>query len=540
MRFEIILFSILILLLTISSCEKRKEEIKTKNQLISYLDSLELEYENACVQMGLANWNLYSGSGKADLDQAKQQFSEIFLNKSIQKLIEEWRARSSSLADDTLSRRLELWWRCFLGGQIYSDSIIAVKENNLQKKITNFKFKYYDETITLAEINNRLRKEKNPKIRQKLWNVVSQLSAEAKDDLIELVKLRNERAKSLGFYNFYSLSLYLQQIDEEWLIKTLNSLEEQTNRKFQEFIDASKKKYRVKIIYPWDFDAIIYNWASISDTHFPKDSIFHILHKFHDNIGFKTDSLPIKELIRNIPFGGLNIGIKIPDDSRFILNPIDGIRFYQVAFHEYGHALQVVNTKIKYPILKGYEWIPGASCGAYSEGIAELQAQFVTDPEWLKRYTNATQDEIDKYIATKSFGEIYALRKTLKNFFFEYEMYKAPDQDLDSLEKAMFKKYLLVDIPNKTPHRFAASIWYTMYPCYYQNYILSEMIASQLYEVIVNKFGEKRIDNPDVSSWITSSLYANGEMEEWYIRIKNASGKSLETGAYLRRLNVIE
>lgn len=540
MRFEIIVFLVPIVILAFSSCERKKEEIKTKNQLISYLDTLEQKYENACIETGLANWNLYSGSGKENLDYAKKKFSEIFLNKNNQKLIEEWRARSSSLADDTLSRRLELWWRCFLGGQIYTDSIIAIKENNLQKRIANFKFKYANEPITLAEINNKLRKEKNSKIRLKLWNVVSQLSAEAKEDLVELVKLRNEKAKSLGFYNFYSLSLYLQQIDEEWLIKTLNSLEEQTYRKFQEFIDASKKKHRVKVIYPWDFEAMIYNWTTISDSYFPKDSIFYIIDKFYNNIGFKTDSLPIKKLIRAIPFGGLNIGIKIPDDSRFILNPIDGIRFYQVAFHEYGHALQIVHTNIKYPILKGYEWIPGASCGAYSEGVAELQTQFVTDPEWLKKYTGASQDEIDKYIATKNFGEIYAMRKTLKDFFFEYEMYKDPDQDLDLLEKTMYKKYLLVDIPNNTPHRFAASIWYTMYPCYYQNYILSEMIAAQLYEVILNKFGDSRIENPEVSKWIISSLYANGEMEEWYIRIKNASGKSLETGAYLRKLNVIK
>lgn len=534
------LIALFTLMLLFSSCEKKKEEIKTKNQLISYLDTLEARYEDACVQVGIANWNLYSGAGKTQLDQAKKRFADIFLDKKIEKIIYEWRNRSSSLADDTLARRLEIWWRCFIGGKIYSDSIIAKKENELQKYIADFKFKYAGESVTLADINNRIRKEKNSTKRKKIWNVVSQLSNEVKDQLVELVKLRNEKARSLGFYNYYSLSLYLQQIEEDWLIQTFNLLEQKTNKKFQEFIDAAKKKHKTKAIYPWDFDAVIQNWTTFSDSYFSKDSIFNILHRFHSVIGFRVDSLPIKKIIKDIPFGGLNIGIKIPDDSRLILSPIDGIRFYQIAFHEYGHALQVVHTKIRFPILKGYEWILGASCGAYSEGLAELQAQFLNDPEWLKKYTPATQDEIDKYIATKSFSEIYSLRKILMNFFFEYEMYKNPDQDLALLEKEMYKKFLLVEIPENTPHRFAASIWYTMYPCYFQNYILAEMIAAQLFEVITNKFGNSRIENPEVGNWITNSLYANGEMDEWFIRIKNASGKSLETGAYLRKLKVIE
>lgn len=540
MKFEIFARAIIIVFFALLACEKKEDGIKTKNQLINYLDTLELKYEDACIQTGLAHWNLYSGKGLAQLDKAKQKFSEIFLDRNIQKIIEEWRSRSGSLADDTLSRRLEMWWRSFIGGQIYADSIISHKENHLQKKIANFKFNYAGTNITLAEINNRLRTEKNTKIRQKLWLTVSQLSEIAINDLVELVKLRNEKARQLGFYNYFSLSLYLQQIDENWLINTLNLLEEKTRQKFHDYIESSKRKLKIKTINPWDLDAAVYSWYTLPDDYFPKDSIFNIINRFYKNIGFNTDSLPIKGTIGNIPFGGLNIGIKIPDDSRFVLNPIEGKRFYQIAFHEYGHALQVVHTLIKYPILKGYEWIPGASCGAYSEGIAELQALFVDDPEWLKYYTSATQDEIDKYIATKNFKEIYSLRKLLKDFFIEYEMYKNPDQDLTQLEHKMYKKYLLIEPKPSIPHRFAASIWYTMYPCYYQNYILSEMIASQLYEVISNKFGTSKISNPNLSNWLITNLYSNGEMEEWYTRIKNVSGKSLETGAYLRKLKIIE
>ncbi len=530
----------IIVLFLFASCKYKKETVGTKNELLMYLDTLEYEYEKACIQTGLETWNLYSAEAPSKLNVAKSKFAKIFLDSADQKLIELWRAKSSSLADDTLARRLELWWRCFLGGRIYSDSAIAANENYLQKKITNFKFNYLGNRISLAEIEARLRKEQNQKIRKNYWLITSQLSDNAYDELVELVKLRNEKAKQLGFYNYYSLSLFLQQIKEDWLLKTLNNLEEKTRPNFQEFIESSKKKLKIKKFYPWDFDVAIYRWPSISDSYFPKDSIFPILRRFHKNIGFKVDSLPIKETIKEIPFGGLNIGINIPNDSRFILNPNTGKRFYNIAFHEYGNALQIVHTNVRYPILKGYEWIPGASSAAYTEGVAELQAEFVNDPDWIRTYTSASQDDAERYVATRTFGDLYYLRRTLKDFFFEYEMYKNPDQDLAALEREMYKKYLLVEIDSTMPHRFASSIWYTSYPCYFQNYILAKMISAQIYEVIENKFGSSKISNPELSRWIIEHLYANGEVQEWHERIRNTTGKSLETGAYLRSLKIMD
>ncbi|MDI6780059.1 MAG: M3 family metallopeptidase [Bacteroidota bacterium] len=538
-RLNLLFLFIIFIALTISSCSPKEDAITTKDQLYVYLDTLEAKYEDACIATGLANWNLYAREGKPNLNAAKKKFATIFFDTLNRKIIEEWRAKSGSLADEMLTRRLELWSRGFIGGNVYADSQISALENNLQELITNFNFRFESNSITLDELANRLKTENNEKQRRKLWLTTSQLSDKAKDDLVKLVKLRNEKAASLGFYNYYSLSLYLQSIREDWLLKNLNELEEKTRNKFKEFIESSKKKLKIKKFHAWDFDAALYRWATISDNNFPKDSIFNILHRFHRNIGFKVDSLPVKEIIKDIPFGGLNIGIQIPGDSRLIINPINGKRFYNIAFHEYGHALQAVHTKVNYPILKGYKWIPGVSSGAYSEGVAEMQTEFVDDYEWLKAFTSASQDEIERYIASRTFSDLYYLRRTLKDFFFEYEMYKNPDRDLAELERETYLKYLLVELDENTPHRFAASIRYTMYPCYYQNYILSHMISAQLFEVLVSKFGPGRISNPDVSRWIISYLYEKGETEEWADRIRNATGKSLETGAYLRKLKTM-
>lgn len=512
--------------------------VSSKDELLLYLDTLEQRYETACEAMGLANWNSYSKEAPYNLDSAKAGLAGIFLDSSARTIIEEWRGKANSLADKPLSRRLELWYRCFIGGAIYADPEIAALENTLQQQITNFAFKHKGSATTRAQVSNGLRQERRQADRQSLWRVTSQLSAVAAADLQKLITLRNERARSFGFPNYYALSLHLQAIDEEWLLKTLALLEERTHDAFERFIASSKAKLRIKEIGPWDFDFALREGASLPNKYFPPDSVFSILHRFERGIGFEVDSLPIKEVVLDIPYGGLSLAIRIPSDSRFLVNPTRGKGFYSTAFHEYGHSLKAVHTRASYPILKGYEWVPGAQCAAYEEGVADLHGEFTDDSLWLATFTKTRSREIDKYMETRGIPALYRLRRLLKDFAIEYELYKNPTQDAAALERMMFRKYLLVNLDSTEAHQYAASIWYTSYPCYYQNYILAGMIATQLHEALNDKFAHRKSLDSAVAPWMIDHLYSSGEALEWTERIRNATGKSLETGAFLRKLRV--
>lgn len=509
-----------------------------KDDLFVYLDTLEGRYEEACEATGLANWNSYSGEDAYDLDSAKSLFASIFLDTSARKTIEEWRNKSGSLADPLLARRLEMWHRCFIGGAVYADPSVAGLENGLQRLITNFPFRHGGSRITRAEVTNRLRREQNQSRRHRIWGVTSQLSASAAPALDSLVRLRNSIAVALGFPNYYSLSLNLQAIDERWLIETLTSLEEQTREPFRAFIDGAREALRVEEFRPWDFEIALRGAASLPDRHFPADSVFSVIHAFESAIGFPVDTLPIREVVRDIPYGGLSLGIRIPTDSRFLVNPTKGKDFYGVAFHEYGHSLKAVHVRARYPVLKGYEWIPGAQCAAYEEGVAELHKEFTEDPAWLSAYSDAGAMEIAEYVAARNLPALYRLRRLMKDFFFEYAMYADPGQDLAALERSMYEKYLLTAPDSTEPHQYASSIWYTAYPCYYQNYILAAMIATQLQEALTNRYGTGKFSDTLVARWMTEHLYADGETREWTERVKHATGKSLETGPYLRKLSI--
>ncbi|HYQ87127.1 MAG TPA: hypothetical protein VES59_07795 [Bacteroidota bacterium] len=513
-------------------------QVNSKSDLYVYLDSLEKNYEDACIKMGIANWNSYSKESPYDLNAGKAGFAALFADTGARAIIEEWRRRSPSLADKQLARRLELWHRCFIGGTIYADSNIARLENQLQQTITDFKLKADDSVVTRAQAGDLLRQERNQERRHALWALGSQISSVTADDLIRLVKLRNEKARLFGFPNFYSLVLHLQAIDEKWLLQSMNSLEEETRTPFEDFIVSAKKKLHAAEFGPWDFDFSLREAVLLPDKYFPQEAVFTTLHQFEKAIGFNVDSLPIREVVRDIPYGGLSLAIQIPTDSRFLVNPTKGKGFYAVAFHEYGHSLKAVHTRVEYPILKGYEWIPGAQCAAYEEGVADMQGEFTDDSLWLAEYTDLKPKQIERYIRNRGIPTLYRLRRLLKDFFIEYRMYGDPDQDMAALEREMFKKYLLVDLDDTEPHQFASSIWYTSYPCYYQNYVLAGMIATQLQEALSSKFGDQKCHNRRLAEWITAHLYESGETEEWMERIRDATGKSLESGAYLRKMGL--
>src|SRR5258706_371706 len=163
-----------------------------------------------------------------------------------------------------------------------------------------------------------------------------------------------------------------RSIIETWLLRTMNDLEEQTREPLEALLASSREKKHEKSFEAWDFDYALREAVQLPDRYFLPESVFSIIHEFQKSIGFDVDSLPIREVVKDIPYGGLSLAIKIPSDLRFLVNPTRGKKFYSVAFHEYGHSLKAGHTRVEYPILRGYEWIPGAQCAAYEEGVADM------------------------------------------------------------------------------------------------------------------------------------------------------------------------
>jgi peptidyl-dipeptidase A len=113
------------------------------------------------------------------------------------------------------------------------------------------------------------------------------------------------------------------------------------------------------------------------------------------------------------------------------------------------------------------------------------------NPAWMQQMLQLSDEqraEIEKvsykYAQLK---QIIFVRWDLVMFNFEKQFYANPDQELNALWWQMVEKYQFVKKPlDRNEPDWAAKIHFTTAPCYYHNYVLGELFASQLHHHIVH------------------------------------------------------
>jgi hypothetical protein len=513
------------------------EEIQTEEDVAAFLDQLEKRYEDNCIKMGRANWTLMTGRGDAGFDYVQNEFSKMMLNPVYREIVNSWRFRGSNKVKDLeLRRRLVIWSRCFLGAEVDGHQEIYALEESLEDRSNQFQFTLNGEAISRAELNGIIRNDPDTERRRQAWKAFGQLSQEVEDDLRRLLIMRNRSAMLFGAPVDYGyLSLFAQAIELVWLQDIMAALEERTRGPYREMIESFKKAHGLETLYSWDLQYAMRSLAVLPDEYFPADQLIPTLERLVRNIGFSPDKLPIHLTEGNAPFGALGTIIEIPKDYRLVIDPQAGYRFYSALFSEYGRGLYVVNIKAKRPIYKGYNWVLGAYSPAYSDAMAEILAEFTRDPYWLSQYTQLPDDRLQHYAMTRFGSDLYSIRSLMKMISFELEAYKNPTQDLDSLEHALDRKFLLVDVPEDTLSRWASMTSLVTSPLSYQNYLLATLITAQVHQTLRERFGARMFNDPEVAGWLIENLYVPGESQPWKERIRQATGTELTVDAFVNR-----
>jgi hypothetical protein len=277
----------------------------------------------------------------------------------------------------------------------------------------------------------------------------------------------------------------------------------------------------------------------LPDHYFPAEKALEHLRATAAALGFHVDRLPIRTVVRDIPFGGYNVAVRIPGDTRFLVNPAEGHSFYATTFHEYGHSLQAVFTRVPWPILKEYEWVPGAHSAAFSEGMAEVVGGFTRRRDWLRNTTAVPDAELDVYendiLPAQGLIRLFEL---LSNMRVELAAYSAPDADIAARERELTAEVRIMEYPEEEEPLWEANTWYTSYPVYWQNYILASLMADQVHESMEEQFGAGVSSSPHVAEYLRENFYAPGNGIPWTARLVRGTGSVLRPEPFLRRLGI--
>ena len=118
---------------------------------------------------------------------------------------------------------------------------------------------------------------------------------------------------------------------------------------------------------------------------------------------------------------------------------------------------------------------------------------------------------------------------------FEKQLYANPDQNLNTLWWDLVEKYQLIRRPDgPVDAGWASKLHFTTAPCYYHNYMLGELLASQLHNYIVYKILSLKSDEDvsyvgrkEVGDFIREKVLEPGAVYHWNEMIRRATGERL-------------
>jgi peptidyl-dipeptidase A len=505
-------------------------------------------------QVALAYYNATQYGKSEDYDRYADislALSLIYSNKEDFKRLQNFKSRNQ-IKDPMLKRQLDLLYNAYLGNQLDPALLeeMTTKSTEVEETFNTFSYSIDGRTVNNNELNKILREERDPVLLEKAWKAQKMVGKAVANDLIELIKLRNKAAQSLGFKNYYMMSLSLSEQNPDWISYQFDNLYKMTENSFKqaksEIDNQLRNIYGIsdETLSPWFYqDPFFQSAPDIYECNREKyignESVLELAKYFYSSLGLYTaDILAKSEPLYPQPNKNphaYTINIDNNGDVRVFLNLENDIYWLETSLHELGHAL--------YYKYQDFEKLPYLLRGVPHIFVTEAVAMFFErQPKkaiWWKDILSISDDEyihLDNCLKNMlSLDQLVFARWDMVMTEFERKLYENPDQDLNNLWWSIVEKYQGLKKPtNWNNPDWAAKIHFTSSPCYYHNYLLGELLASQIgyysKTKILNKNDDENISyfgQINFGNWIKNEYFGLGGLYRWDEFIKIVTGEDL-------------
>ncbi len=541
---DILLFIIFIL----GGCATNTQEKKMQD----FLDSRLQQIKALSKESAIAYWNATTTGDNSEYEKysnVELKLRKIFSDKKDYALLKELKD-SGVIKTPLLSRQLDILYNNYLENQIEPQLLEQIVELGTvcEKKFNDFRGTINGKPVTTNEIEEILKKETDSGKRKDAWIASKQVGPEIVTDLINLVKLRNQAAKVLGFENYHTLSLTTSEQNVEELDNIFNDLYELTNEPFlklkQELDGILAENYGIGVegLMPWHYHDPFFQETPLVykldlDEYYKDKDVVELASRFYKGIGLPVESILKKsdlyEREKKNPHAYCT-DIDREGDVRILCNVKNNERWMETMLHELGHGVYDKYQSSKTPYL-----LRTPAHTFTTEAVAMFFGRLSRNGSWMQQMLGLTGDqraEIDrvsgKYAQMK---QLIFARWAMVMYNFEKELYANPDQDLNALWWAMVEKYQFVKKPaGRDEPDWAAKIHFTIAPCYYHNYLLGELLASQMHHTLVYDILKLETDGDvsyvnqeEVSQFFRKKIFEPGAKYRWNKMITFATGEPL-------------
>jgi len=396
----------------------------------------------------------------------------------------------------------------------------------------------------IAEI---LRTSDDGERRRAAWEAAKTVGGVVAERVRELAHLRNEAARGLGHRDHFALSLATAELDEGRLLATLGAVDDATREAFAAWkttTDAERAErfgVTVDALRPWHYDDPFFQAAPGGDVDlspwFTDADLVELTRTTYAGIGLDIDAIVARSDL--LPREGKSqhafcIDVDRGDDVRVLCNNVPGEYWAETMLHEFGHAVYDAHVDDDLP------WLLRTMHPLTTEGIAMLFGRLTLDREWLESVARVDPAEIAAAapgIARRRLTTMLVFaRWVLVMTNFERAFYADPDADHDTGWWDLVERSQLLTRPDgRRAPDWAAKIHVALAPVYYQNYLLGELVASQLQATIADRFGGI-VGRPAVGGFLRTEFFAPGWSCRWDELIERATGAPLGVDAYAAEL----
>jgi peptidyl-dipeptidase A len=503
-------------------------------------------------ERNLASWKAANTGKSEDYEKASGltlKIRRIYSNPQDFAFLEKAR-KSGKVSNAILKRQSDLLYNRYLENQIEPGLLKQIVDlsTEIEKTFSTHRGKIEGTEITDNQIREILKKQTDSSKRKRAWIAGKQVGAVVADDVIRLVKLRNQAARNLEFDNFHTLSLTAAEQDVEELDRIFDELYELTNEPFAglkaDLDRALAAKYDVAVadLMPWHYHDPFFQETPMVydldlDTYYKNKDIEKLSIEFYSGI-----NLPVESILANSDLyerEGKNPHAFCEDidrrgDVRILCNIKDNEYWMEVTLHELGHGVyfKYHNPQVPYLLREPAHTFT-------TEAIAMLFGRLSRHPLWMQQMLDLPDEqraEIEKVSGKYAqLKQLIFARWAMVMYNFEKQLYADPDQDLNALWWRLVEKYQLVKKPpGRDKPDWAAKIHVPLYPCYYHNYLLGELLASQLHNHIVRKVlkleSDKNVgyvNQRKAGDFLRKQVFEVGAVYPWNEMIERATGEPL-------------
>jgi peptidyl-dipeptidase A len=458
--------------------------------------------------------------------------------------------KSGDIRDPRLRRQLDKLYYAYLQNQIEPDLLKQIVEldTKVQEAYSNYRATIDGRKVTMSDIYTILTTEPDCAKREAAWRASKQVGNVIVGDFLTLVRLRNQAARKLGFDNFHTMTIVTGEQNVAELDRIFDELDWLTREPFsrlkRELDGILVKGYGIapEELMPWHYHDPFFQRTPLVyeldlDQYYKGRDVKELARRYYASIG-----LPIEDILARSDLydregkypHAFSHDVDRKGDVRVLANLQDTERWMETILHELGHAVYDRYHDPNEP------WLLREPAHPFTtEAVAVFFGRLSRNAAWMQQMLGLSDEETakvkqvsDRYLR---FQQILFVRWALVMYHFEKALYANPDQDLNGLWWDLVEKYQLIKRPAGTPDAgWLAKLHFTSAPCYYHNYMLGELLASQWHHYLVHQVlklesdaGVSYVGDQRVGRYLREKVFGPGARDPWQTMIVRSTGEPL-------------